>query len=114
MLMFQICQKDTVGRVAADRRDATVALIRRRIPAAASAGAPAGADSGLNNRALALVGTEAMLVQAIGPGNGRVRLADSTWLAAGPDLPAGTRVRVVGARGAVLLVAPAGAHAVGE
>lgn len=75
---------------------------------------PAGADSGLNNRALALVDTEAILVQAIGPGNGRVRLADSTWLATGPDLPAGTRVRIVGARGAVLLVVPAGAHAVGE
>ena len=67
---------------------------------------PAGSGSGLNNRALAMVGTEAILVQAIGPGHGRVRLADSTWLASGPDLPAGTRVRIVGARGAVLLVAP--------
>lgn len=67
---------------------------------------PAGTGSGLNNRALAMVGTEAILVQAIGPGHGRVRLADSTWLASGPDLPAGTRVRIVGARGAVLLVAP--------
>lgn len=75
---------------------------------------PAGEDSGLNNRALALVGTEAMLVQPIGPGNGRVRLADSTWLATGPDLPAGTRVRIVGTRGAVLLVAPVGTHAVAD
>ena len=41
---------------------------------------------------------------AIGPGHGRVRIGDSTWLAAGPDLPAGSRVRIVGARGALLLV----------
>lgn len=71
---------------------------------------PAGPGSGLNNRALAMIGTEAVLVQPIGPGHGRVRLADSTWLASGPDLPAGTRVRIVGARGAVLLVAPAGSQ----
>ena len=53
------------------------------------------------------VGTEAVLVEAIGPGHGRVRIGDSTWLAAGPDLPAGSRVRIVGARGALLLVAQA-------
>ena len=52
------------------------------------------------------VGTEAELVGAIGPGHGRVRIADSTWPAAGPELPAGTRVRIIGARGAVLLVMP--------
>ena len=65
-----------------------------------------GGDPLLNNRALRYVGTEAELVGAIGPGNGRVRVADSTWPAAGPELPAGTRVRIVGARGAVLLVMP--------
>lgn len=72
--------------------------------------APTGPGSGLNNRALALVGTEAVLVQAIGPGNGRIRVGDSTWLASGPDLPAGIRVQIVGARGAVLLVEPVEAH----
>lgn len=72
---------------------------RRRMPAAAG-------DPGLNRRALAYVGTEALLVGAIGPGHGRVRIADSTWLASGPELPAGSRVRVVGARGAVMLVVP--------
>jgi inner membrane protein len=64
-----------------------------------------GGDPSLNRRAEAYVGTEAELVGAIGPGHGRVRIADSTWSAAGPELPAGTRVRVVGARGAVLVVA---------
>ena len=75
---------------------------RRRMPAA-------GGDPALNRRALAYVGTEAKLVKAIGPGNGRVRIADSTWLADGPELPVGSRVRVVGARGAVLLVVAADA-----
>lgn len=63
------------------------------------------AANGLNNRALAMVGSEAVLIAPIGPGHGRVRLADSTWLATGPELPAGTRVRVVGARGTLLVVA---------
>ncbi len=75
---------------------------RRRLPAA-------GGDPGLNRRAAAYVGTESMLVQAIGPGHGRVQIGDSTWLADGPALPTGARVRVVGARGAVLLVVPAAA-----
>ncbi|MGD9509542.1 MAG: NfeD family protein [Geminicoccaceae bacterium] len=73
---------------------------RRRLPAA-------GGDPRLNNRALACIGTEAVLEAGIGPGHGRVRIADGTWPAAGPDLPAGTRVRVVGVRGAALLVVPA-------
>ena len=76
---------------------------RRRMPAA-------GGDPKLNRRALAYVGMEAKLVNAIGPGHGRVQIADSTWLAAGPELPAGSRVRVVGARGAVLLVEPVAAE----
>ena len=76
---------------------------RRRMPAA-------GGDPKLNRRALAYVGIEAKLVNAIGPGHGRVQIADSTWLAAGPELPAGSRVRVVGARGAVLLVEPVAAE----
>jgi membrane protein implicated in regulation of membrane protease activity len=72
---------------------------RRRLPAA-------GGDPRLNRRALACIGTEAVLETGIGPGRGRVRIADSTWPAAGPDLPAGARVRVVGVKDAVLLVVP--------
>jgi membrane protein implicated in regulation of membrane protease activity len=38
-------------------------------------------------------------------GHGRLRLGDTTWAATGPDgLPAGARVRVVGAQGTVLRV----------
>jgi membrane protein implicated in regulation of membrane protease activity len=61
----------------------------------------------LNQRVLSFVGSEAVLATGIGPGHGRVRIADSTWPASGPELPAGTRVRVVGARGTVLLVVAA-------
>jgi membrane protein implicated in regulation of membrane protease activity len=73
---------------------------RRRLPAG-------GGDPKLNRRALAYIGTEAVLEVAIGPSHGRVRIADGTWPAAGPDLPAGARVRVVGVKGAALLVVPA-------
>ncbi len=75
---------------------------RRRLPLA-------GGDPGLNRRAAAYVGAESLLVQPIGPGHGRVQIGDTTWLADGPELPVGARVRVVGARGAVLLVVPAAA-----
>ena len=67
--------------------------------------APVPADA-LNRRAMQYVGSEAILVGAIAGGHGRVRLADTTWLADGPPLPAGTRVRVVGARGTLLIVEP--------
>jgi membrane protein implicated in regulation of membrane protease activity len=70
------------------------------------AGRAGGGDSTLNRRALHYVGSEAVLVAAIAAGHGRVRVGDGTWLADGPELPAGTRVRIAGARGAVLLVEP--------
>ena len=67
---------------------------------------PTAGDHGLNQRTAGYVGSEAVLTVGIAGGHGRVRIADASWLAEGPDLPAGTRVRIVGARGAVLLVAP--------
>jgi hypothetical protein len=33
-------------------------------------------------------------------------VGDSVWIARGPDLPAGARVRIVGAKGTVLEVEP--------
>jgi membrane protein implicated in regulation of membrane protease activity len=74
-------------------------LWRRRWPARA-------ADPGLNRRGKSYVGSRAVLVATIDTGHGRVRVGDTTWAAAGPRLPEGTPVRIVGARGAVLLVAP--------
>lgn len=80
---------------------------RRRHP-------PRDGDPALNRRAQSYVGAEAVLTAATGIGHGRVRVADGSWLADGPPLPAGSRVRIVGARGAVLLVEPAdGAQGLG-
>lgn len=58
----------------------------------------------LNKRAESLVGRTAVLEQPIAEGHGRVRLDDTTWAVEGPDLPAGTRVRIVASRGRNLTV----------
>jgi inner membrane protein len=64
------------------------------------------ADPDMNDRGARLVGQTALVVQAIEFGNGRVKLGDSEWLAHGPNLAAGTHVRVSGSEGTVLLVEP--------
>jgi inner membrane protein len=58
----------------------------------------------LNQRGDQLVGHEAVLDEPIRNGFGRLAFGDSIWRIAGPDLPAGQRVRVVAADGAVLKV----------
>ena len=58
----------------------------------------------LNKRAEALIGREAILDEPIVSGTGRIALGDTLWRISGPDLPAGQRVRVVGANGATLVV----------
>ncbi|KAF1690614.1 NfeD family protein [Pseudoxanthomonas taiwanensis] len=58
----------------------------------------------LNRRAEQNIGMVLTLDQAIVGGRGRVRIGDSSWIAEGPDLPAGTRVRVVAVEGVVLKV----------
>jgi inner membrane protein len=61
----------------------------------------------LNRRAEALVGRVFTLEKPIVDGAGTVRIDDTIWRVAGPDTPAGTRVRVVEAKGANLTVAAA-------
>jgi membrane protein implicated in regulation of membrane protease activity len=62
----------------------------------------------LNRRADALVGREFVLPEAINEGFGHIRVEDSIWRVAGPDLPAGSRVRVAGVeKGVLLRVEPA-------
>ena len=61
----------------------------------------------LNRRADALVGREFTLEKPIIDGFGTVRVDDTIWRVAGPDAPAGSRVRVVQADGANLTVAAA-------
>lgn len=88
---------------------ATVALVagwlawRRRHP-------PVTDEATLNRRAESYVGELVTLVEPIVDGRGKVRVGDTVWLARGPDLPAGRRVRVVAARGTQLEVEPAPDH----
>jgi inner membrane protein len=57
-----------------------------------------------NRGAGRLVGRQAVVSEAISGGRGRVAIEDGWWIAEGPDLPAGSRVRVTGVEGAVLRV----------
>ena len=61
----------------------------------------------LNKRADALVGRVFTLEKPIVDGAGTVRIDDTIWRVAGPDAPAGSRVRIVHADGASLTVAAA-------
>lgn len=58
----------------------------------------------LNQRAEHFIGQEAVLGQPIVGGFGRLALGDTVWRIAGPDLPMGQKVRIVGAEGNVLRV----------
>ena len=61
----------------------------------------------LNRRTEAMVGREFTLEKPIVDGTGTVRIDDTIWRVAGPDAPAGSRVKVVHADGASLTVAAA-------
>jgi membrane protein implicated in regulation of membrane protease activity len=61
----------------------------------------------LNRRADALVGRVFTLEKPIIDGSGTVRIDDTIWRVAGPDSPAGSKVRIVQADGANLTVAAA-------
>ena len=58
----------------------------------------------LNQRAQRHVGSTHVLAEPIVDGQGRVRIDDTNWRIAGPDLPSGVRVRISGVDGAVLTV----------
>lgn len=58
----------------------------------------------LNRRAEQNIGVVAPLDQAIAGGRGRIRIGDAFWVVEGPELPAGTTVRVVAVDGMVLKV----------
>ncbi|MCF3638465.1 NfeD family protein [Rhizobium sp. TRM95111] len=58
----------------------------------------------LNQRGQSLVGRTATLEQPIREGRGRIRLDDTMWSVQGPDLPAGTRVRITQSNGRDLTV----------
>ena len=58
----------------------------------------------LNRRSEQLVGEVHPLEQAIVDGRGRLKIGDAFWVAVGPDLPQGTRVRIVAVDGMSLQV----------
>ncbi|WP_374406708.1 NfeD family protein [Pelagerythrobacter sp.] len=64
------------------------------------------ADPMLNNRMGRLIGQTGTVALAIEQGEGRIRHGDSEWIARGPDLAAGARVRIVGFEGGTVLVEP--------
>lgn len=63
----------------------------------------------LNRRGEQMIGKVATLTEPIKDGHGRVRIGDTMWRVSGPDLPAGTQVRVKSAVAAdlELVVEPA-------
>lgn len=61
-------------------------------------------ESRLNERARLYEGRTFTLEAPIVNGIGQVRVDDGQWRAAGPDLPAGSRVRVLAVEGATLKV----------
>ncbi|MGJ8571632.1 MAG: NfeD family protein [Hoeflea sp.] len=58
----------------------------------------------LNRRVEGLVGRTATLEEPLNNGKGRIRLDDTTWIVQGPDLPAGTNVRIIAAQSGGLTV----------
>jgi membrane protein implicated in regulation of membrane protease activity len=62
------------------------------------------ADPKMNDRGARLVGETVVVTHAIDGGSGRVKQGDGEWLAKGPDAEPGTRMRVAGHDGVVLIV----------
>ncbi|MGI9365096.1 MAG: NfeD family protein [Rhizobiaceae bacterium] len=58
----------------------------------------------LNDRGSALIGKSAFVVDPIENGTGRIKLGDTVWKVTGPDMPAGTKVEVVGSQSNTLEV----------
>ena len=74
---------------------------------ARSASSNSASNPFLNKRTEALIGRVFTLEKPIVGGSGTVRIDDTIWRVAGPDAPAGSRVRIVRADGADLTVAAA-------
>lgn len=60
--------------------------------------------AGLNDRGRQLIGKVFKLEATMAGGEGRIRVGDSSWRVTGPELLAGTEIRVVRVDGATLVV----------
>lgn len=61
-------------------------------------------DPNLNNRGSRYVGREFLLATPLQQGDGRLSIDDTIWRITGPDLAAGTTVKVIKVEGARLVV----------
>lgn len=59
---------------------------------------------GLNQRGSEFLGRQFVLHEAIQDGRGKIKAGDSVWLVSGPELPAGSAVKVIGQDGVILKV----------
>ena len=64
------------------------------------------ADPMMNRRLDRMVGQTGTVTVALEHGSGRVHVGDSDWMATGPDIAEGTRVRIIGSEGGTLRVEP--------
>ncbi len=64
-------------------------------------------DPGLNQRGSRYIGREFTLTKPLSEGAGNLSIDDTIWRITGPDLPAGTKVRVDSIDGARLVVSRA-------
>ena len=67
---------------------------------------PESPDPELNNRLSVFIGQEHILKNPIVDGKSRIQLGDGTWTIRGPDLPKGSRIKIVDVKGIQLLVEP--------
>ncbi len=61
-------------------------------------------DPMLNDRGARLIGEIVTVVEAIDHGSGRVKVGDSVWSAKGEDAAIGSKVKITGTSGNILLV----------
>ncbi|MBD9483024.1 NfeD family protein [Pseudomonas sp. PDM14] len=64
----------------------------------------ASTQPGLNQRGQEFIGRSFILHEAIIDGRGKIKAGDSLWLVTGPDLPAGSSIKVIGQDGVLLRV----------
>jgi len=57
----------------------------------------------LNQRSQRMIGREAILIEAISQGIGRIEMGDTVWRVTGKDAPVGTKVKITGQSGSTVL-----------